>query len=237
MTVLVEICVDDVAGIRAALKGGADRIELCSALDLGGLTPSAGLMRHAVATGLPVMAMIRPRAGDFVWSPDEIAVMQADIETARAAGVAGVVLGASRPDGRLDADVLGLLIGRAAGMVTTLHRCFDLTPDPVEALETAVDLGFRRILTSGQAQVANEGAGLLAALMGRAAGRIIIMPGAGIRAETVDGLRHLPLGEIHASCRSANAGAGRGILLGFSPAVEQRTDAARIRALRQALAG
>lgn len=237
MTVLVEICVDDVAGVRAALKGGADRIELCSALDLGGLTPSAGLMRHAVASGLPVMAMIRPRAGDFVWSPDEIAVMQADIETARAAEVAGVVLGASRPDGRLDGDVLGLLIGRAAGMVATLHRCFDLTPDPFEALETAVELGFRRILTSGQAPTATEGAGLLAALMNRAAGRIIIMPGAGIRAETVDGLKHLALSEIHASCRSAKPGMGRGVSLGFSPAVEQRTDAARIRALRQALAG
>lgn len=113
-------------------------------------------------------------------------------------------------------------------------RCFDLTPDPFEALETAADLGFTSIITSGQAQTANEGAGLLAALMGRSAGRIIIMPGAGIRAETVGGLRHLPLGEIHASCRSANAGTGRGVLLGFSPAVVQRTDAARIRALRLA---
>lgn len=235
MTVLVEICVEDVAGVRAALKGGADRIELCSALDLGGLTPSVGLMRHAVATGLPVVAMIRPRAGDFVWSPDEIAVMQVDIETARAAGVAGVVLGASRPDGRLDGDVLGLLIGRAGGLATTLHRCFDLTPDPFDALETAVELGFQRILTSGGAVSAREGAGLLAALMARAAGRIVIMPGAGIGPETVAELAHLPLREVHASCRSVEVGAGRGVTLGFSPAVLRKTDAARIRALRQAL--
>lgn len=89
MTVLLEIRVEDVAGVRAALTGGADRLELCSALDLGGLTPSPGLMRHAVATGLPVMVMIRPRAGDFIWSPDEVAVMQADIDAARRAGAAG----------------------------------------------------------------------------------------------------------------------------------------------------
>lgn len=237
MTVLLEVCVDDVAGVRACLKGGADRIELCSALDLGGLTPSVGLMRHASATGLPIVAMIRPRAGDFVWSPDELAVMQADIESARSLGVMGVALGASRPDGRLDADILGLLIGRAGGMGLTLHRCFDLTPDPFEALETAIDLGFQRILTSGGKQTAHEGADLIAALITRAMGRIIIMPGAGIRPETVGKIRHLPLQEVHASCRSVEVATGRVVSLGFSPPVVQKTDASRIRALRQALVG
>lgn len=100
--IVLEICVDDAAGLAAARAGGADRIELCAALALGGLTPSAGLMAQAAGIGLPVMAMIRPRAGDFVWSPDERAAMLVEIAAARAAGLAGVVIGASLPDGRLE---------------------------------------------------------------------------------------------------------------------------------------
>ena len=104
--VLLEVCVDSAAGLDAAVAGGADRIELCSALDVGGLTPSAGLTRLAAGCGLPVFAMIRPRAGGFVFGAADVAVMQADIAAAREAGLAGVVLGASRPDGRLDEWVL-----------------------------------------------------------------------------------------------------------------------------------
>ena len=99
--ILLEVCVDDSAGLGAALRGGAGRIELCSALALGGLTPSAGLMQAAAFAGRPVMAMIRPRAGNFIWSTEDLRQMKADIAAARAAGLAGVVLGASRPDGRL----------------------------------------------------------------------------------------------------------------------------------------
>lgn len=235
MRVMLEICVDDIAGIYAALRGGADRLELCAALDLGGLTPSMGMIRHAVATGLPIFVMIRPRAGDFVWSPDEIAAMQADIEAARVAGAAGVVLGANRPDGKLDADVLGLLIGRAGGMGLTLHRSFDVVPDQFDALETAIDLGFERILTSGGARTAIEGVVQLQALMDHARGRISIMPGSGIAAETISSLEHLPLKEVHASCRSVTVGSGKQVALGFAPAVSQKADVSRIRALRRAL--
>lgn len=237
MTVLIEVCVDDLAGLSEARRGGADRIELCAALDLGGLTPSRGMMEHAVGCGVPVMAMIRPRAGHFIWSPDEITVMQRDIDAARAAGLSGVVLGAQRPDGWLDRDALRLLLDRAEGMEATLHRCFDLTPDPFAALEEAIALGFRRILTSGQARTAVEGAALIAALVERAAGRIVIMPGSGIRAASVAGLFGLGLQEFHASCALAEEQSGPAVDFGFATRLYRRTDAREVRALRQALAG
>lgn len=236
MTVLIEVCVDTTEGLAEAIRAGAGRIELCSALDIGGLTPSVGMMRRAAGAGVPIYAMIRPRSGHFVWSPDEIAVMEADIEAAYAAGMQGVVLGASRPDGRLDTDVLGLLIARAKGMGLTLHRCFDLVPDFSAALEEAVELGFHRILTSGGARTAAEGADRLASLMAQARGRIIIMPGAGISAETLAPLRSLPLREVHASCSAPLIDSGPVVDFGFAARVGRRTDGGRLRDLRAALA-
>lgn len=235
MTVLLEVCVDDAAGLAAAVAGGTDRVELCAALALGGLTPPAGLMALAARAPVPVLAMIRPRAGDFCWSPDEMAAMRAEIEAVRAAGLAGVVLGASLPDGRLDVAALKGLVRHAGGLDLTLHRCFDLVPDPFRALEEAIDLGFRRILTSGLARTAPEGAALLARLVGAARGRISIMPGAGIGPETVAALAGVGYSEIHASCSVAVEQDGPLVTLGFAPAMARRTDAARIRALRKLL--
>jgi copper homeostasis protein len=232
---ILEVCVDTVAGLAAAVEGGADRIELCSALALGGLTPSAGFMRHAAGCSVPVMAMIRPRAGDFVWSEVELAAMEADIAAARAAGLAGVVLGASLPDGRLDGVALARLVGAARGLDLTLHRCFDLVPDMGAALEEAVVLGFRRILTSGAATAAEAGAGRIAALVARAAGRIVIMPGAGVTADNAARLLGLGTGELHGSCSVCVAIEGPGVTLGFGPAVERRTDAATVRAVKRAM--
>ncbi|RVJ14613.1 copper homeostasis protein CutC, partial [Sinorhizobium medicae] len=114
--ILLEVCVDDPDGLEAAVAGGADRVELCSALCAGGLTPSPGLMSAAGMPPVPVYAMIRPRAGDFVYDAADLEVMRRDIDAARAAGLAGVVLGASRADGRLDARMLTKLAGHAAGM-------------------------------------------------------------------------------------------------------------------------
>ncbi|MBN2630980.1 MAG: copper homeostasis protein CutC [Rhodobacteraceae bacterium] len=235
MRVLVEVCIDSTAGLAEAITAGAGRIELCSALDLGGLTPSVGMMRRALGASVPIYAMIRPRAGHFVWSPDEIAVMEADIEAAREVGMQGVVLGASRPDGRLDTDVLDLLIRRATGMGLTLNRCFDLTPDPSAALEQAVDLGFHRILTSGGARSATEGHETLARLMGQAKDRIIIMPGSGIGPDTLTALRDLPLREVHASCSVPVIGTGQVVDFGFAPRIGRRTDGKRLRDLRAML--
>lgn len=233
--ILLEVCVEDAAGIAAAVRGGAGRIELCSALALGGLTPSSGLMHEAARAGRPVMAMIRPRAGGFVWSAEDIRQMKADIAAARAAGLAGVVLGASRPDGRLDEWVLAALLSEARGMDTTLHRCFDLTPDKVQALDTAVDLGFRRILTSGGATAAPAAVDALQALMHRAADRITVMPGAGINPETLPALARLPLREVHASCSMTEPEAAQVAALGFGPPMRRVTSEPSVRALVSAL--
>ncbi len=228
--VKLEVCVDCVAGLAAALAGGADRIELCAALEVGGLTPSTGLMRAAAGCGVPVFAMIRPHAGGFVFGDADVAVMRADIAAARAAGMAGVVLGASRPDGRLDTVALGALTGAAEGLDLTLHRAFDLVPEVAEAVAIAVDLGFGRILTSGGAAAAGNGIARLAETFVQARDRISVMPGGGISAESVQALRGLPLREVHASCSVA----GDVAPLGFgAPRV---TSAARVRALKIALA-
>lgn len=234
---ILEVCVETVSGLAAAVEGGADRIELCSALASGGLTPSAGFMRAAAGCGLPVMAMIRPRAGDFVWSEAELAVMEADIAEARAAGLAGVVLGALLPDGRLDAVSLARLIRAAEGSDVTLHRCFDLVPDMGAALELAIGLGVRRILTSGGALTAVDGAGTIRALAGQAAGRASIMPGAGVAADTVEALIGLGVHEVHGSCSVGVTVDGRGADLGFDGRVARRTDAATVRAVKRAMEG
>lgn len=233
--IILEVCIDSVDGLAAAVQGGAGRIELCSALEVGGLTPSLVLMRAAAGCGVPVFAMIRPRAGDFCFSPAEVAVMRADIAAARAAGLAGVVLGASLAHGRLDEGTLWSLISEAGGMGLTLHRAFDLTPDKAAALETALALGFHRILTSGGAATAAEGVPMLATLMQQAGARITIMPGAGISAQTLPALASLPLREVHASCSIPVTEAAQIATLGFGPALARRTSADRVRALRLAL--
>ena len=207
--VMLEVCVDSAAGLAAALQGGAGRIELCAALELGGLSPSPGLMRLAAGAPVPVYAMIRPRPGDFVFSADDLAVMQGDIAAVRRAGLAGVVLGASLASGALDAAMLARLVALSAGLGMTLHRAFELVPDRAAALELAIELGFERILTSGGAAAAPQGVAALRLDFQQAAGRIGIMPGAGVTAASVGALRGLPLREVHASCSGAVARADR----------------------------
>lgn len=235
MGVTLEVCVDSAEGLAEAVAGGADRIELCAALALGGLTPSAGLIAAAARCGVPVVAMIRPRAGDFVWSEAEVGMMEAEIAAVRAAGLAGVVLGASCPDGRLDVPVLRRLVTASVGMELVLHRCIDLAPDMGEALEQAVVLGFHRILTSGGAVTAEAGAARITLLLARAAGRITVMPGSGITPANAGLFKGLGIAEIHASCSVSIPVAGRGVEMGFAPPVLRRTDAEAVRALRRAL--
>lgn len=232
---IIEVCVDSVEGLAAACAGGADRIELCAALGLGGLTPSTGFMRLAAVADVPVHALIRPRPGGFVYNAAEHEVMRADIRLARSCGLAGVVFGVSLPDGRLDAAAMAPLVEAAAGLSLTLHRVFDLVPDQARALETAVGLGFHRILTSGGAPTAAAGIAQLVALQRQAAGRIGILPGGGITAETAAALAPLRPGEVHGSCAVARSDGGRLTDFGFAPAQERITDAASVRALRTAL--
>ena len=235
---LLEVCVDDAGGLHAAVEGGADRIELCSSLDLGGVTPSAGLMAEAARVGVPVIALIRPRAGGFVYSAAEERVMLDDIERARDLGLAGVAIGALDANNRLDLAMLERLATNAAPLQLTLHRAFDLVPDPLEALEQAVTLSFDRILTSGGARQAPAGAAQLAACVAQSRGRIRILAGSGITPANVDALLAATgVHEVHASCRAPAAEPAPELLaFGFAAASSARsTSAAVVRALKQRL--
>ena len=189
-----------------------------------------------MACGVPVLAMTRPRPGDFVWTPDEVAVMEHEVATVRRAGLAGVVIGASHPDGRLNLGILARLMRAAEGLDLTLHRAFDRVPDQAEALEEAISLGIPRILTSGGAPAAPEAAERLAALHAQAAGRIALLPGAGITAETVGAvLAAAPFDEVHASCAAPVAQATQALRLGIADATRMETSEADVRRLRAAL--
>lgn len=235
--ILLEVCVDDPAGLTEAIAGGADRIELCAALALGGLTPTLGLMQLAAQSGALCYPIIRPRSGDFTYTVAEVEVMRADIRAARQAGLKGVVLGASHRDGRLNEAVLRVLLDEAAELDTTLHRCIDLTPNKPEAVATAKALGFRRILTSGGALTAAGGTETLAAMMQTAGDSLIIMPGSGVSLETLPKLTPLAFREIHASCASPLPSGGQARAFGFQSGSEKRTDRTKVAALKAALAG
>ncbi|UYN99413.1 MAG: copper homeostasis protein CutC [Devosia sp.] len=235
---LLEVCVDDAEGFAAALAGGADRIELCSALELGGLTPSPGLVAMAAKSPVPVHAMIRHRPGHFVYSAAEAEVLLADIAAMRAAGLAGVVLGASFSDGRLDEPLLTRMVEAAAGMAITLHRAFDIVPDHRAAADIAMKLGFGTILTSGGAASALAGRDVLARLARHVGDAITIMPGAGISPDVIPDLsRALPLRAVHGSCSEADASAPENAArLGFSSPARRRTSREKVAALKAALA-
>ncbi len=234
---LLEICVDDAAGLEAAIAGGADRVELCSVLELGGLTPTPGLIALASHANVPVRVMIRPRPGDFVFSQGDVQTMLADIAAVRNAGLDGVVLGASLPDGRLDLQTLGVLSKAAAGMKRTLHRAIDLVPDMAEAVEQAIELGFDTILTAGRARTAPEGVDQLALAHRMAAGRITIMAGSGVNAGTAaDLLDKLPLVALHASCgENAQPATEPALRLGFDSPYRKMTSLGKVAALKQVL--
>ncbi|MBB95441.1 MAG: copper homeostasis protein CutC [Rhodobacteraceae bacterium] len=196
---LLEICVDSLPGLEAAVTGGADRIELCSALALGGLSPSVGMMRAAAGCGVPVLAMIRPRSGGFQWSGPELAAMETEIAAVADAGLAGVVIGALEGP-RLDMPAMRRLMRAAHGLDVTLHRCVDLVDDPLTAVDQAAELGLSRILTSGGALRALDGVERLRAMQDHAGQRCAIMPGSGITPATLPGLlAALDPSEVHAS--------------------------------------
>nr|MCA8956158.1 copper homeostasis protein CutC [Planctomycetota bacterium] len=181
MPLRFELCVDSAPGALAAQEGGADRIELCADLIEGGITPSAGAVQFVrEQLSIPVMVLVRPRGGDFVYSATELEVMRRDIEMLRAAGVDGVVVGALRRDGTLDLDATRVFVAAARPMQVTFHRAFDMCIDPFAALEQLVELGVDRVLTSGQVDSAGDGLERIKDLVRRAAGRLSVMPGGGI---------------------------------------------------------
>jgi copper homeostasis protein len=240
---LLEVCVDTPSGLGAAMEGGADRIELCAALPLGGLTPSAGLMALAATLDVPTRAMIRPREGHFVFDADEFKAMLHDIDAARDAGLEGVVIGAMTAEGALDISMLERLANHATGMAITLHRAVDLLPDPVEAVDAAVALGLTTILTSGGALKAVDGIAAIAAMSAQAAGRIEIMAGSGVHADNAPAiLAATGIGAVHASCSRPVAvdegdGGARALAFGFEVAGRRETDRTLVAALRRATRG
>ncbi len=183
---IFEVCVDSVDSAVAAEQGGATRVELCAALLEGGLTPSAGtiaITREQVSIGLQVM--IRPRGGDFLYSDTEFASMKHDIELAKQLGSNGVVFGLLTAAGDIDSDRTRVLLDLAKPMNVTFHRAFDMTRDPIAALETLIGLGINRVLTSGQEVSALEGAELVHDLLVHADDKIIVMPGGGITEQNI----------------------------------------------------
>lgn len=205
--VLVEICVASVDDALAAVAGGADRLELNCALALGGLTPSAGLfaeVRRRVS--VPVIVMVRPRPGGFAYSDADFEVMLRDARSFIAAGADGLAFGVLRRDGNVDGERCRQLREVCKHQQAVFHRAFDVTPEPRTALGTLIDLGFRRVLTSGQAESALAGADLIADLRRQAAGRMEVLPASGINAHTVlEVVRRTGCDQVHASVRTTSS--------------------------------
>lgn len=202
-TPLIEACVDSRASALAAVRGGADRLELCANLAIGGTTPSQALFRQVRRDcDVPVNVLIRPRFGDFLYDPAELEEMVEEITAFRELGANGVVIGVLTPEGALDEAAMAELMDRAGGMEVTLHRAFDMTRDPFEALESAIGLGCRTILTSGQARDAAAGRELLRQLADRAADRIRIMAGCGVREDNIRLIHdHAGISAFHTTAR------------------------------------
>jgi copper homeostasis protein len=239
--ITIEICVADVESAIAAEAGGADRIELCDNLAVGGTTPSVGTIAEICRwLSLPVYVLIRPRAGGFVYSERELAVMRRDIEAAKALGAAGVVLGVLDAEGRINRQQTAELVALARPLSVTFHKAIDQARDPLEALDALIAMGVDRILTSGGRPTALEGAGVLRQLVERSAGRSAVMAGGRLAVDHLDevlrtsGVREIHLGS--AACRTME-----GTRPGSpGPVVElswSRTDALLVKAIADRVRG
>jgi len=206
-SILLEISVETAEAAVAAESGGAQRIELCAELGVGGITPSEDLMRVARAkVRLPIFSMIRPRAGDFVYSAPELAQMHDDIGTAKQIGMDGIVLGLLTKGRRVDIERMRELVKTAQPLPVTFHRAFDDAADLDTALADVIATGAARILTSGGAAAAPVGIERLAQLVAAANGRIVVLPGGGINASNaVDVARQTGARELHSGLGSVLA--------------------------------
>jgi copper homeostasis protein len=236
---LLEVAANSIASAFAAQAGGAGRVELCASLDEGGVTPSHGTIALArEGLDIPLYVLVRPRSGNFLYENAEIEAMLDDITHCADLGCDGVVVGALTAEGEVDAEACQLFLQAAGSMGVTFHRAFDLVSDRVAALETVIELGFERVLTSGGMPSAVAGASSIARLVAQAGGRIVVMPGAGIEPDNVAALRNVTRArEFHASAKrrlpsgmrrtpSDDLGMGGG---------EIRTDEDTVRALVAAL--
>lgn len=204
MTVKLEVCVDSINSAINAYKGGASRLELCSSLSEGGLTPSLGFLKFVKSqVKIPVFILIRPRGGDFSYSNEEFEIMKEDMKIAKENGADGFVLGALTSTGKVDEKNCKILIDEAAPLPVTFHRAFDLTSNPMDALKSIINLGCKRILTSGHAPDVNEGINFIKTLIEQENKKIIIMPGGGVHENNIEELLKINgIEEIHSSASS-----------------------------------
>lgn len=179
--IIIEVCVDNVEAALTAQKAGAHRLELCSALSEGGLTPSKGLIEYVIShVKIPVNVLIRPRNGDFLYSRAEFEVIKSDIFSAKVAGASGIVVGMLNSDASIDTCRMNEVMEMCKPLPVTFHRAFDMVNNPVDSLEVIIGLGCKRILTSGGKVTAAQGSTLISELVQQSKDRILIMPGAGI---------------------------------------------------------
>ncbi|MFI9402444.1 copper homeostasis protein CutC [Nocardia sp. NPDC052316] len=206
----IEISVESIAGVRVAARAGADRVELCAGLSDGGLTPSVALIEHAAAVDIPVHVLIRPRPGGFHYAPEEIAVMVGDIAAARAAGAAGIVVGALDSSGALD-PACAAFVDAAEGVDVTLHRAIDVSASSQRALDQAIAFGFTRVLTSGRRRAVLDGAPLIKDLVRQGFGAIEVMACGGVRAaNATQVIDATGVADLHAAVRRPVPGAAHG---------------------------
>lgn len=242
---VLEIAVASLDGARAAAGAGADRLELNSALELGGLTPSAGLLAAVKrAVSIPVIAMVRPRPGGFCYSPGEYETLLADLDWALGAGADGIAFGILDGRGGVDEERCAEVVRRAEGREVVFHRAFDRAEDPFEALEALIGLGVARVMTSGREAAAGEGKDLIRGLRERARGRIEILPAGGLTPEMLPGfLEWTGCDQAHASARGEGVDPTGGLnpKVRFqspppsSEAIVAATDPGRVAAFRRAI--
>lgn len=242
---ILECCVDSPESALNAYKGGADRLELCQDLIVGGTTPTLALYRKVrqLTPGLKVHVLLRPRFGDFLYSDDEMDVLEEEVAAYRDAGADGVVIGCLTPDGDLDLPKMKRLLAQRGRMSVTLHRAFDVCRDPFKTLEECKELGINTILTSGQKKSAWEGRDLISKLVQKAEGKVDILAGSGVNAQVIsDMLETIPLTSFHMSGKVTLESGMRyrkeGVPMGldsFSEFELMRTDETLVRKASQAL--
>ena len=225
MKILLEICAGSIASALAAQEGGADRIELCAALSEDGLTPGYGTIKEVKRRlSIPVHLLVRPREGDFIYSPEEVAVICEDIYAAKDLGVEGVVCGALDKYGCIDMAAMERIMKAARGVSFTFHRAFDVCKNPYEAMDLLLHMGINTLLTSGQAATAKEGVGLIQELVAMAQLHgVTIMPGCGVNSSNIAGIvAATGAGAVHLSAKKKIK-------------THTQTDAAEVRACKEAL--
>lgn len=237
MKYIIEIATTDFTTTKSAVEGGADRIELCSALSEGGITPSYGLIKQCrEAFTVPLFPIIRPRSGDFLYAEEEFELMLKDVIRCRELGCDGVVIGLLNKDGSIDVKRTATLVKAAYPLEVTFHRAFDRCKDPFSALQQLIDIGCQRILTSGQKPAAPEGVDLIAELIKKADDNLIIMPGAGVRKENIKMIAEKTGAiEFHSSIKSQRISGMEFIHPAFNETSVAAIEPAEVKSLRDAL--